>query len=229
MKLGELAFSCYIFNKIDKGTYKKFRKEVDPLKYVKNDDYLKLLKLLNKYWNCRLPDSSLESLAKKLESWHKEYRAHLFRTEKVLSKLDDNDLSFAAKAYGDILNCRTKYKTKNKKNRHISLGPTVASKILFALRPNALPPWDKSIRDTLVREGVISGYSPHELYLSYLKHTQNVIHDLQETYGQTLQQWLREIGKSLPKLIDEYYWITKTRKINPPTKDVLQCWVKWYG
>lgn len=228
MKLGELAFSCHIFGKIDAGQYEKFREKVKSLKFKEHADYHELLVLLNKYWKCRLPERSLESLAKELESWHMKYRSRLFSGKKYLSKLNNKDLSLAAEAYGDILNCKAEYETKNNKSRPMSLGSTIASKILFTLRPNALPPWDKSIRETLINEGLISGDYPQELYKSYLKHTQNVIHDLQETYGSVLLDWHRKLNKPLPKLIDEYYWITMTRKINPPTKDDLDCWTNWY-
>jgi hypothetical protein len=185
--------------------------------------------LLNKYWKCRLPKKSLEDLAKKLESWHNKYRSRLFSEKKYLSELNDKDLSLAAEAYGDLFKCKVKYDIANNesnKKLFMSFGPTVAAKILFALRPNALPPWDKAIREELLNEDLING-DQQELYLSYLKHIQKVICKLQKTYGETLQNWSHKLNKSLSKLIDEYYWITKTRNIHPPTKDVLQHWAKW--
>jgi hypothetical protein len=229
MTLGELAFSCYIFSKIDNGQCEEFRKKVNSLKFIERDDYHKLLVLLNKYWKCRLPKKSLEDLAKKLESWHNKYRSRLFSEKKYLSELNDKDLSLAAEAYGDLFKCKVKYDIANNesnKKLFMSFGPTVAAKILFALRPNALPPWDKAIREELLNEDLING-DQQELYLSYLKHIQKVICKLQKTYGETLQNWSHKLNKSLSKLIDEYYWITKTRNIHPPTKDVLQHWAKW--
>jgi hypothetical protein len=31
----------------------------------------------------------------------------------------------------------------------------------------------------------------------------------------------------IPKLIDEYHWITITKRCTPPDKETLKKWIKW--
>ena len=237
MKLGELAFACYIFDKIDKNKdkYKNFMEENKSLNLSNNKDCVTLLKFLNSCWNCRRPKASHEEAVKELKTWHKNCADKLFDKDKNLCKLEEGDLCSAANAYEKLLECKVEYITKNGKTRSISFGPTTAAKILFTLRPKALPPWDNAIREELVRKGSINGHG-RDLYLNYLYCIKEVVHALREDCKKhefELEKLPQELGRpdyiTIPKLIDEYYWITITQKIVPPTREVLQRWLKWYN
>jgi len=103
----------------------------------------------------------------------------------------------------------------NKKKIIVKVGPVGASKILFALRPNVFPPWDtpicKELKYTMSGEG----------YVIYLKDVQNHLLTLNRECHSSkisinnLPVILKREKSSLPKLIDEYNWITITKKINP--------------
>jgi len=233
MKLGELAFACYIF---DNGEYANFLKAAKSLDLNKDEDCVTFIKLLNRHWGCRRPEVSHEKAGRKLKIWHKKWAERLFGKNKNLYKLKQNDLDLAAAAYEELLQCKVKYATKkNGELRSISFGPTTAAKILFFLRPKALPLWDNAIKDKLIQRNSIDG-SGKALYKSYLKHAKHIVLDLRkdcEKHGFELAELPRKLNKpayiTIPKLIDEYYWITITRKTVPPAREDLQCWLKWYN
>ena len=97
--------------------------------------------------------------------WYKSQAKKLFCKNKNPWELNEEDLSLAAKAYSSLLEIRVNYRTRNVEQRFISVGYTSAAKVLFAIRPKALIPWDKKIREKL-------GYNDgsEESYLNYLMH-----------------------------------------------------------
>lgn len=238
MKLGELAFTCYIFDKIDDGDFAKFWKAVKCLDFNKDEDCATLIEYLNPHWGCRRPKVSHKEAGKKLKTWHKKWADKLFNRDKNLCKLENEDLDLAANAYEELLiKCKVQYVTKNGKTRSISFGPTTAAKILFILRPKALPPWDDTIKKKLIERKSINGHNEKDLYKNFLIHVkEKVVPSLREDckkHGFELEKLPQELGGpdyiTIPKLIDEYYWITITRKIVAPTREVLQRWLKWYN
>ncbi len=236
MTLGELAFACYIFDKIDNGEYAKFLKAAECLDLNKDKDCVTIIELLNRHWGCRRPEVSHKETSKKLKTWYKKWADKLFDKNKNLCKLNQSDLDLAATAYEELLQCKVKYATKKDGElRSISFGPTTAAKILFFLRPKAVPLWDNAIKDELIQRNSIDG-SGGDLYKGYLRHAKEVVLDLRkdcEKHGFELAELPRKLHKpayiTIPKLIDEYYWITITRRIAPPAREVLQCWLKWYN
>jgi len=236
MKLGELAFASYLFDKIDNGNFAKFLKAVKCLDFNKDEDCTTIIGHLNSYWGCRRSNLSHKKAGKKLKTWHKKWADKLFDKDKNLDELKEDDLDSAANAYEELLKCKVQYVTKNGKPRSISFGPTAAAKILFILRPKALPPWDSAIKKQLVGEKN-NGHNEKDLYKEFLKHVkENVIPALREDCKKhrfELEKLPQKLGRpdhiTIPKLIDEYYWITITRKIVPPTREVLQRWLKWYN
>ena len=236
MTLGELAFACYIFDKIDNGEYAKFLKAAKSLDLNKGEDCVTFIKLLNRHWGCRRPEVSHEKAGRKLKIWHKKWVERLFGKNKNLYKLKPGELNSAATVYNELLKCKVEYVTRNNKTRSISFGPTTAAKILFFLRPKALPPWDAAIKKELVRRKSINGHNEKDLYENFLIHVKEVVHALREDCkknGFELEELPQKLNKpdyiTIPKLIDEYYWITITRRISPPAREVLQCWLKWYN
>jgi len=102
----------------------------------------------------------------------------------------------------------------------VHFGLTGAAKILFALRPLALPPWDESIREKLIIR------NKKLTYCEYIKHIQLLQQDLYEEcsrYGLSENEFFIKIGKpktTWMKLIDEYYWMRYTHGIEPPKSEI---------
>jgi hypothetical protein len=94
----------------------------------------------------------------------------------------------------------------------VHFSPTGAAKILYALRPNCCPPWDAPIRKHFHWDGGEASYC------RFLKTVRAEILDLikeAKWAGIEVKDIPRKVGRldsSLPKLVDEYYWITITKR-----------------
>ena len=109
----------------------------------------------------------------------------------------------------------------------VTVGPTGAAKVLHALRPEAFPPWDDPIRISL-------GYSAKgEGYRKYLQDTQALVRELEEEASRLgvdpnrIPELVERPKSSLPKLIDEYNWVTLTKRYEPPSPEQLEQWWRW--
>lgn len=94
-----------------------------------------------------------------------------------------------------------------------TLGPTAASKLLFALRPNSLTPWDNLIAQRLHggRDGVA--------YRAHLRLTRGWAARLLAEAGvpeSELLDGLGRPGRSLAKVLDEYCYLVFTRGWTAP-------------
>jgi len=85
--------------------------------------------------------------ANEISSLYNSFSPRFFSPQKMLHSLSNDELNFAQEAFGDLMHrTASMRKTRNKQTSRIEIGPTGAAKILFALRPNAMVPWDIPIR-----------------------------------------------------------------------------------
>ncbi len=107
----------------------------------------------------------------------------------------------------------------------MTVGATGAAKILHALRPRVLPPWDDPIRAALDLDGSRDGY------LAFLLDVQSNVRRVEaEAAALGITDIPKALGRpasSLPKMIDEYYWVTLTRGHVPPSEEELTTWSTW--
>ena len=109
----------------------------------------------------------------------------------------------------------------------MSVGPTGAAKILFAIRRNALVPWDDPRRRHYGYDG--SGPS----YSSYLHRVKSILEKLEDACNRNgfkltqLPKKLKRNNSTAPKLIDECHWVTITKGWRLPTEGILQKWAQW--
>jgi hypothetical protein len=161
MKLAELAFACYIYTHMTgyDSAYRQLLQETSPQLDLGLDAHqLAILKWLNK-WGCRQFAEAHHSIAaREIGNWHQEFGARFFPVAKPIVSLSDDDFALVTRAY-DNLASRTASLKGGREIRH-RVGPTGAAKILFALRPNALTPWDDAIREHLGLDGSASSYWP---------------------------------------------------------------------
>ena len=234
MRLGELAFTSYIFSKMDDGTYEEFlRNTGGHFNIEKSGHSQHLLNWLRK-WGMRNAKNADEAATERLIQWHKQYGHELPDENRNIWDLDGDDLQTVRSAYKSLLEHNISYTTPNNRNRSISFGAIGAAKILFALRPKAFPPWDNKIRKKLHHDGWIIGDSDVELYLSLIKYINKIILELRQKCSLANFQLTelptrlhRPNSTTIPKLIDEYHWITITRGIEPPDRETLQEWLNW--
>ena len=225
--LGDLAFSSYIYSHSTKfdSRYQELGQSVGGVVHISDAKHrLVLLKWLN-HWGCRQFSVGQHTVvSESLLQWHAMYADHLPPPEKSLEVLDEKTLQRVAGAYEAL---RFLTASVRKDGVRMTVGPTGAGKILFALRPRQLPPWDDPIRKAKGWNG--DGHS----YRRYLREVQETIKRLHVQLDsacldeQLFSTCISRSGVTLPKLIDEYMWMTVTRGIEPPTKKTLQDWLSW--
>jgi len=215
MALAALAFACFVYRGLDtKKTYEKLREKTNYYCDLSNPSHRQALIKWLRTWGIR---RITEEQSKVLESWYKQNKNKLPDRDKNLWSLCDSDLASIDQAYNDLVGKKW-------------IGHTTAAKILFAIKPQALIPWDKRIRDSFLRADVNGSYA------GFVKSMRDKVKELCKKHGFEPEHLLKELqGRNLielnpsdtvPKLIDEYDWITITKRCKP-TKEILQRWADW--
>jgi hypothetical protein len=106
----------------------------------------------------------------------------------------------------------------------VTYGPAGAAKTLFALRPNAFPPWDDEIRVRLRFSKDGTGF---RRYLTQVVNTLRQVSAEAGTPIAALPQLVGRPNSSPPKLVDEYNWVFWTKRCRPPAPEELLRWAEW--
>jgi hypothetical protein len=226
MKLAELSFACYIYSYMTDydDSYNRFVDAVHhQLNLSQQQHRMALLKWLNE-WGCRQFSLAHHELAAKgIWDWYRANEPRMFSADRTLLSLSDTDLAVVEQAFNELVGrTASMRRTKNRRESCVEIGPTGAAKILFALRPLALIPWDDPMRKWFHLNG--SGRS----YVDYLHLVKDNLRELEqdcEKRGHRLSDLPRLLGRpsqSLTKLVDEHFWVTISRKCPfPSEKDIL--------
>jgi len=228
LTLSDLAMSSTIYN------LTSFNDSLGDLKEatktgidLNNADHrTSLITWLNK-WGCRLAIEHLETTSGSIQDWYKQAVAGLFPITKAVWELNDNDLGNAATAYGTLKDKVAAQRDRDTKVSDRNIGPTAASKVLFAIRPNALMPWDEAMRKGFDCNG------SHESYLKFLREIRNMawkIRDLCNTNGFDVFELPVQIERpdsTVLEIINEYIWVKVTRKCKLPPASTLKRWAEW--
>jgi hypothetical protein len=205
VRLYELDYACRIYAGLtgfDNG-YLAFLRETDGELDFKNPVHVKSLLV---WLEPSLPDPST-----------------------TLSTLSNEDLEAVGEAYADLSGCFASERTRNSGRYKVQVGPAGAAKILFAARPQAVPPWDESIRARLGFDGSARSFC------EYLLRVREEISQLRieaARLGVRPEDIPKEVGRpksTIPKLIDEYNWVAITNDMRPPTPDEVVKWHLWCG
>ena len=183
-----------------------------------------LLRWLND-WGCRhLAQDQHDVASKSMGDWYRANGTTLLTDKKPLCELEDRELEAAAWAYGTLKDMMGARRVHGGRNLDISIGATAASKILFAIRPKALMPCDEAMRAAFKCDG-----SP-ESYVRYLKTIRNLafhIGDLCRNKGFQIDELPQKLGRpnsTVLALVNEYIWVTETRKVELPSSEILAQW-----
>ena len=231
MKLADLAFACYVYSHMTDydGSYRDLIKKTSPRVDLNNTSHcMDLIKWLNS-WGCRQFAIDHHNMAAgEIKSWYRDIADLLFPEDKNLLSLSEIDFKVVNKAYSTLCSKIASIRTlRNGKVTNVVVGPTGAAKILFAIRPNALIPWDDLIRNEFDMDG--DGRS----YVEYLLKAKTQLEELREECEKNdfelagLPLKLNRPESSVSKLIDEYYWVTVSRGCPPPSGNELKRWISW--
>jgi hypothetical protein len=176
-------------------------------------------------WGCRnLPKEQHDVASDSILKWYEIYGTSLFSKEKPLWGLADSDLEKTARSYGFLKEEIGAWRVRGNIKRKVHIGPTASSKILFALRPKALMPWDEAMRKYFGCNG-----SPGS-YIWYLKKIRDLtfqIGDLCRNRGFQVDDLPQRLGRensTVLALVNEYIWVTVTRKVDLPSSGTLMQW-----
>ena len=232
MKLAELAFACYIYGPMTEydSSYSNRLEKTKPQLDLNSEQHRKvLLKWLND-WGCRQFAIEYHGLAsEEIRKWFQDVGNQLFSLDKMLLDLSDDDLASVRAAYAELVNRTASMRALRSGGKsRVKFGPTATAKILFAFRPNSMIPWDIPMRSGFQFDGSAGDY------VNYLKFVRENLEELNDTCKRTghnlseLPQLLGRPKSSLTKLIDEYFWVTVTRKCPAPTSQELIEWGNWW-
>jgi len=176
-------------------------------------------------WGCRhLPEEQHDVASNSIAKWYQTDGASLLTNEKPLWDLEDGELEIAARAYGSLKDKMGAWRVRGGSKRKVHIGPTAASKVLFAIRPKALMPWDEAMRVSFDCDG-----SP-ESYFKYLVTIRDItlhIGNLCRNKGFQIDDLPQKLGRpnsTVLALVNEYVWVTETRKVKPPSSEALRQW-----
>lgn len=231
MKLIELAFSSYIYSKMtdyDKAL-EEFTNATDNKLDLKNELHVtELLIWLNK-WGCRQFAKNDYPLAiNNIMDWYKQYENIFQSINSELSNSTDEELSNLFDAYKDLSSIKASDRNySNNKIVEVTIGPTGAAKILYALKPYLCVPWDEYIRKWFI------DHESKSNYLQFLYHAKNELIELQKDCSRLniklghVPQIINREKSTLTKLVDEYFWITITKNCSTPSLSLFNKWILW--
>jgi hypothetical protein len=226
MKLWELAVAVYLyefFTRFDK-SYCAFRKATGAsCDLTRAANRNELLTWLNK-WGCRIDlKHHRKDASDELHEWYKLFGEKLPLVNAKLWELRDDELPACAKLFDSLASKRT---SSQRAKTYVKGRPTAAAKILFALRPNVFPLWDRKISEE-------KGFTGPNGYLGFLKEMRTIALGLKsecERQGIEIDDLPKTVGSSssnVLKLIDEYNWVTITKAATLPKPALLRQWLDW--
>lgn len=187
---------------------------------------LSLMKWLND-WGCRHLSENYHELASfSILNWYQKDGASLFPDKKPIWDLADNELEIAANAYGSLQEKTGAWRVHGGRKTEVHIGATAASKILFAIRPKALMPWDEAMRISFSCDGSPESYSR---YLKTIRNLTNHIKSLCMSKSFEIDDLPNKLGRpdsTVLALVNEYIWVTETRKCKLPSSDTLARWAE---
>ena len=185
-----------------------------------------LMKWLND-WGCRhLSKDQHQVASQSILDWYQTNCAALFNEKTPLWQLEDQEIETAADAYGSLKDRIGARRSRYGNESEVHIGATAASKILFAIRPKAMMPWDDAMRKSFGCDG-----SPQS-YFEYLKIIRNLtfhIGGLCRNKAFQIEDLPKELGRpksTVIELVNEYIWVTVTQKVELPSSSTLAQWVE---
>ncbi len=179
--LGKLAVAGLLYNSLTpyNNSLVNFRSATgDRIDLTIQEHRDALMKWLND-WGCRhLSEDQHQVASQSILDWYQTNCATLFNEKTPLWQLEGQEIETAANAYGSLKDRIGARRSRYGNDSEVRIGPTAASKVLFAIRPKALMPWDEAMRISFECDG-----SP-ESYLKYLI----AIRNLTSHIGDSMQQ-----------------------------------------
>jgi len=219
VKLSHLKTACYLYTQFTEynSSYVDLFQAYPHLDLSEERQVKSLLQWLRS-WGCRQFNIDDECMSvRSIMDWYRQHKSELPSREECLEDYDlAKNRALISSLFSELSNGEAGTK-KHKKGSSIDvrIGPVGAAKTLFALRPNLFSPWDTPIYRHFSLKGDGDGY------VSYLTRIQG---ELKEIKGALKEASIptsylfdnpKNVHRSFPKLVDEYYWVTITKGCDP--------------
>jgi hypothetical protein len=160
-------------------------------------------------WGCRhLRRADTPLTAEALRTWWETWAAHLPGEHATLNALTPTELANAGQAYDALSSAPAASRTVRGRDIAVTFGDTATAKALFAIRPQALLPWDEQIRLSFGRPGGAT------TYVKLLQLAAAALDGLARRLAVPVANLPELLGRpesSPPKLVDEFLLIRITR------------------
>jgi hypothetical protein len=161
-------------------------------------------------WGCRhLRRQDTRRSSDALRRWWTVAGADLPPADAPLTELTEAQLEGIGRAYDSLARRRAAVRASGRGDVAVTFGDTAASKALFALRPQAVPPWDAPMRAAFGwRHAEADGFA------RYLALSRDALLGLSSRLGVPVSELPRALGRprsSPARLVDEFLWIRITR------------------
>ena len=205
-------------------SYLRFLQATDDCPDLAVAEHRRVLLVWLNSWGCRQFEIAWHPRAsEEIRAWYDEYRHPLCRRDKNLWELSAVELSKAARAYASLSERTASWygPIERPSGRKKRVGKTGAAKIMFAIRPRAFPPWDGPITEYFGYDGSAASY------LAYLEDVRRKLEELEahcDSKGIGLGDLADYLGRptsTVAKLIDEFHWVTVTKKWSASDLDNL--------
>ena len=161
-------------------------------------------------WGCRhLRRDDTGRSSRALASWWRRFGPTLPPASAPLTDLDDAHLAALGQAYAALARAPAAFRASSRGDVSVSFGDTAAAKALFAIRPEAVPPWDEPMRRAFGW-----GRVDAEEYATFLTAVRGALLGLAErlrVQPSDLPAVLDRPASSPAKIVDEYLWLRITR------------------
>jgi hypothetical protein len=230
MKLFQLAYACKIYGGLTRfdASYLTFLGHTGGTLDFNSKAHMNALFIWLRSWGCRQFAIAYEALAaESILQWARRWESKLPNPSATLDQLSDSDIEESAYAFADLSRCLASKRTRNGRQYDVEVGPTGAAKILFAARPRGFPPWDEAIRKALGFDGSRPSY---RRYLAEVREQIRQLCTEAAELGIPAESIPLELGRpqsTLPKLLDEYNWVTATKPFAPPEPIEIAKWYRW--
>ena len=161
-------------------------------------------------WGCRhLRRDDTGRSSRALASWWSRFGPTLPPTTAPLTDLDDAQLAALGRAYAALARSPAALRASRGGDVPVSFGDTAAAKALFAIRPQAVPPWDEPMRRAFGW-----GRVEAEEYATFLVAVRGALIGLArrlQVEPSELPAELDRPASSPVKIVDEFLWVRITR------------------
>ena len=165
-------------------------------------------------WGCRhLRRDDTGRSSRALASWWSRLGPMLPPAAIPLTDLDDTQLEALGRAYAALARSPAAFRASRDGDVPVSFGDTAAAKALFAIRPQAVPPWDEPMRKAFGW-----GRADAEQYATFLAAVRDALVGLArrlQVQPSELPAALDRPASSPAKIVDEFLWVCITRNLRP--------------